>query len=217
MVRLERRRAQIGQHHLHGLPRESEELVSMDGSLTWIAVHISFMKSLYAKNCINVLVLSYSKRHLRRVFIALNALNGWDHKEFQKVNKYLRIILVHPEFKSYNYVDVIKRAWVVGCGFFDIEDYDIPYMASLLIHESHHIAQHQTGHRSYGQKAEGLALNRQKKFLKKIKYSFAVKWLDKKFKSSWWKALDRQKNNRIKAEKLLHKFLDDKLNVEYIK
>ena len=188
MARPARRRAQIDQHHLPVLPRGSEKLVSVDGSLTWIAVHIFFMKSLYAKNCKKVLILSYSKKHLRRVFIALNALNGWDHKEFQKVNKYLRIILVHPEFKSYNYVDVIKRAWVVGCGFFDIEDYDIPYMASLLIHESHHIAQHQTGHRSYGQKAEELALNRQKKFLKKIKYSFAVKWLDKKFKSSWWKA-----------------------------
>src|SRR3989344_9083483 len=128
------------------------------------------MKQFYLKKVNSVQIVSCSKKSIENLEKSLNGLKFWDLKNFNTVDKFLTTILINPVNKDYNHTIGSKKIWIAGYGIFEDHDYDIPYIASLLVHEAHHITQYFSGHRNYGVKAEKAAYKKQKKFLKKIKY-----------------------------------------------
>lgn len=170
------------------------------------------MNEFFQKKINDINVVSSSKIYIKNIERTLKMLKELDGYNFIKVNKYLKIILIHPKIKNCNFLSTKNKAWLTGYENFLNNDYDAPYMASLLIHEVYHIVQYLSGHKNYGEKAERAVYLQQKKFLKKIKYDYAVDWLDNQYKNKWWKSMDKDK----KSSKKLHHLLDDYQNGKLI-
>jgi hypothetical protein len=149
----------------------------------------------------NIHILSKSKSTLSTVKKVLDGLYGWDRGAFEKVKRNIRTIYLTDSVQRYNTGIADKGAWITSDEEFR-NDPDIPYLASLFLHEAHHIAQYRAGKRYYGKRAEHNATNVQKKFLRKIGYMYAITWLDDQLKSEWWVHMDSEtkKDDKIKKE-----------------
>jgi len=175
------------------------------------------MNKFYRKRINNINIISPSKIYIKNIEMSLRMLKEWDKNNFNKINRYLKTIIIHPKNKNYNILIANKNAWVTGYGNFSDNDYDTPYMASLLIHETYHITQYFSGHKNYGKKAEFKAYKIQRKFLKKIKYDYAVNWLDKQYNEKWWKLLGSDKKNADDFCRLLNNYQNEKLDIQDLK
>lgn len=171
------------------------------------------MKVFYLQKVDKITIISPSKIYIKNLGESLKALKNWDKDSFTRVNKCLKFIFISPNNKKYNHTLVDDKAWISGYDIFE-GDYDMPYIASLLIHESHHVAQYLSGHEYFGEKAETAAYKEQRKFLKKIKYDYAVQWLDKQYSNKWWKAMDKSVKGKTVADKLFSDFTGGKLAIK---
>ncbi len=158
-------------------------------------------------------IIADKKRYLEKLERSILALQTWNLAEYKKARKYLTTIFIHPGIKEYNQTLVHEQTWLVGHSLFSQKDFDVPYVASLIIHEAHHIAQYRAGKQYFGARAEMMAYLRQRNFLKRIKYDYAVKWLDRRFKDKWWRVMDKQEKAKKKAESLWKSYKRGKLNV----
>lgn len=175
------------------------------------------MNEFFLKKINDINVVSSSKIYIKNIEMSLRILKEWDKNNFNKVNKYLKTILIHPKNKDYNLLIANKNAWITGYQNVLDNDYDASYMASLFIHETYHITQYFSGHKNYGKKAETEAYKIQRKFLKKIKYDYAVDWLDKQYKKKWWKSLGSDKKNADDFRHLLNNYQNGKLDIQELK
>lgn len=175
------------------------------------------MQSFYLKKINNIQIVSASKTYIKNLEKSLKGLKYWDANNFDKVIKNFDTILIHPKNKNYNHTIASKKLWISGYEAFENNDYDIPYITSLLIHEAHHVAQYFSGHKNYGEKAETSAYKKQRKFLKKIKYDYAVEWLDKQYENKWWEQMDADNKNKKKADDLIEDYEKGRLPIKRLK
>jgi hypothetical protein len=171
----------------------------------------------YLKKIGDIKIISFSKEIIKNIKRALEALKYWDKIEFKRVNKNLKKIIVLPDVAVYNYLDIEKRAWVSGYELFEDKDCDVPYIASLLIHEAHHIAQSFSGNEYFGERAEKNAYLRQRSFLKKINYDYAVEWLDEQYKKEWWKEMDEDVVSKNKFKNLISSIERGQVSIKELK
>src|SRR3989344_3495457 len=166
------------------------------------------MKTFFRKKIGAISIVANDKQYIKRLEQSVLALRTWDYAEYRRVQKQLDTIFICHDIRNYNQTNVKERAWLVGRSLFAVKDYDIPYIASLIIHEAHHIAQFRAGKSYHGAKAEEMAYHYQRRFLKKIKYDYAIAWLDKRFSKRWWSAMDAQSSSKKKMESLWKRYIN---------
>lgn len=162
--------------------------------------------------------MSPSKNYFKKIHDSFELLKQYSKNNFDKVNKYLNVIIIHPKHKTYNQLiyKYKEKNWIVGYNIFADESFDPLYIASLLIHETYHITQYLSGHKNYGEKAETAAYLQQRKFLKKVNYKTAVEWLDKHYKNKWWKSMDKMSQIKKEFNKLFSDYKQNKIKIKLI-
>jgi hypothetical protein len=174
-------------------------------------------KKFYSKKISNILIISSSMKYFKKIEDSLKFLKKENDKSFYKVNRYLKIIFITDKVKFFNELFTKDRIWMTGYNIFNEKTYDFKYIASLFLHESHHITQYLSGHKNTGTKAEKMAYLIQRRFLKKIKYNDAVKWLDDQYKDKWWKLMNKDEKNKNYFRKLLSLYKNKKLKIRNVK
>lgn len=160
-------------------------------------------------------VVSPRELYISRIEEAFEFLKKWDNNEYGNVNKKIRVILINPHTKGHNVLLTKDRTWVISYNYFSgpKKNFNVPYTASLLIHEAFHIQQNLDGKKNYGETAEREALDIQIFFLKKVKDEYSTKWLETKFKERWWEEMELNTNNSKSTEELLEDYKKGRLNI----
>jgi hypothetical protein len=170
-------------------------------------------KKFYFKKFKNILIIVPAPSYIKKLKDALVFLEKKDQKSFLKVKKTTKTIFIISEKGYYNETFVKEKMWLAQGSFIKDKSYPYQYLASLLLHEAHHIAQYLTGHKYAGSRAEYRAYFVQRKFLNKINYSNAVQWLDEQFNKKWWQTLDKNKKNINYSRKILRLYKNESLQI----
>ena len=158
-------------------------------------------KKYFARHYQGMLIVAINKKLLDLIIDALGLIKREDKCSFRKILRCLKIVFV-PVTKGYlNGVYEKNRIWIVEGS--TIQNNQVSFIASSLIHESHHISQYLAGHKYKLPNSEISALKEQKKFLKKIDDQFSLNWLEKELKRKWWKDVVRNKKRTTKLDNYL--------------
>lgn len=132
----------------------------------------------------NILIIAPDTRVVKIVMEALALIERSDDRDWAAVGRCLKAIFI-PTLNGYkNGVYEQDRVWIAQGSL--ILNNPVTYTASLIIHESYHIAQYLSGHKYELPKSELSALKRQKAFLEKIKDSHSLKWINENLPEKWW-------------------------------
>ncbi len=129
-----------------------------------------------------------SKNHAEKVMQAILFLQKNHPKEFAFISgKIRKITIIDDAKRSDNEVNPVTRNYTMHSGLL----YGYPqvreHIASLLIHESHHISQHRKGVKNIDSRAERSAYARQLAFLTKIKSKDLCRHVKNDFDSKYVK------------------------------
>lgn len=153
---------------------------------------------MYRTRISRVTIFASSKRHLAKIAAAFAFLRKADTRRFQKTTKLIGTIISTDRVQYSNALFPKDRVWISGAHLMNDPSFPPEYIASLLVHEAHHIAQHRAGRASSGARSERNAYREQRRFLQKAHYPEAVSWLDRQYARKWWRGMDRdQRGMRI--------------------
>src|SRR5437660_1132376 len=114
-----------------------------------------------------IAVYAPEARHIGTLRRALTYLKHHTPSAFREVTRRLRAIVVIPRRGYYNETFVREKLWATESSLLTGK---FQYLASLLIHEAHHIAQFEAGKPYRGNAAEKEAYHKQRAFLRRIGY-----------------------------------------------
>jgi len=129
--------------------------------------------------------MAVDEKQLDFVSNALNLVKKKDKRSFRKILKCLKVIFVPSVRGHLNGTYEKYRVWITEGGI--LERNTTPFIASLIIHEAHHVSQYLSGHRYKLPHSEISSLREQMKFLKMINDDFSLNWLEKELQRKWWK------------------------------
>lgn len=131
-----------------------------------------------------VRVVYQQRRDAEKIRRALAFLRRTSERAFFKVTHLLVCIAIVPGRRGRNGVFTAERVWITERPGLR---YPSQYLASLLLHEAHHVAQARSGTLSDNDLAERNAYIVQRRYLQRIGYHNAVEWLNSQYKEQWWK------------------------------
>jgi len=154
----------------------------------------------YSKKIYNIEILASTKIEIDIIKKALLFIKTHAPQSFSRLKK-LQAIIIYPN-KDYNNI-LFPKENIYICQQGTIIESSMPYLASLLIHEAHHLLQYKKDQKHHGQKTEEEAYKAQRRFLKKYGTKAEVDWLDNLFKDEWWIKRDK------KTKKIIYDKNDD--------
>lgn len=143
------------------------------------------MRPFYSHRYHQIQLLAPSRALLRRVLASLSLLRRRDSARHKDLIRSLRAVLISPKNGYLNELFLADRVWI--CQSSTIEEANRAYLASLLVHELHHLRQKRAGHSTTGRRAERLAYLAQRSFLRVLSDTLGIAWLDKQYEEQWWK------------------------------
>ena len=149
----------------------------------------------------SILIIAANKKQHDVILDALNLIRKKDKHSFKKVLRCLKIIFVPTTNGHLSAAYEKERMWIVEGGM--LKDNQVSFIASSIIHETHHVSQYLSGHKYRLPNSEISALNEQKKFLKKIRDNLSLDWLEKELKRKWWKSVVGNKKSTKKLDNYL--------------
>lgn len=141
-------------------------------------------KSFFRAVVFDIDVVSKNKEDIEKIRQAIHLIKKIDPRLFSKVLR-LKAILIYPGKNEYGAVYEKERIFIDQPKSINISS--IQFLASSIIHEAWHIDQYFHGTRKFDGRAERGAYIAQRKFLKKTGTRFELNWLDRQYKSQWWK------------------------------
>jgi hypothetical protein len=132
-----------------------------------------------------MLLVAPSRSHLEKLQRTLRYLRRVDGSLYVRMLRALRGICVHRTKGYVNELFLKPSIWIVQRS--TVEESNVPYLASLLVHEYHHLRQREVGQRPTGPRAERRAYLRQRLFLARRERRSDVRWLDQQYKVKWWR------------------------------
>lgn len=143
-------------------------------------------KSFYIQRVLGVEIIAATQHEIDALGLALRFIKRKDPAIFKKFER-CKAILVYPK-KGYDnavYRDDDPGIWVCESG--TVLEASREYLAGLLVHETHHMAQWARGIRGYGERVEDAAYRAQRRFLVRVGAPREdIEWLDTQRKEKWW-------------------------------
>lgn len=169
--------------------------------------HLVFKKT----TCNEVTIISSDEQTARVLCDALAFLRSSDKNLFRKVVKWIRTILVSSPTGYLNGVYEHDRVWVAEGQL--ITETTPEYIASLLLHESHHVAQYHSGYSYELPRSEQKAYEVQRRFLKQINYQEAIETIDEQYRNEWWKGVTKNTDAISRLDRVLERYKAGKLRI----
>ncbi|KKU17158.1 MAG: hypothetical protein UX26_C0006G0007 [Parcubacteria group bacterium GW2011_GWC1_45_9] len=153
--------------------------------------------------------VSINKSHLKKIKRSLELIKNTDNFLFRRVLR-LKAILIFPGKSYYGAVYERKRIFIDQPK--SIVESSVQFLASSIIHEAWHVYQYAHGTRKFDGRAERGAYIAQRKFLKKTGKKSELKWLDREYKTEWW----RPEDTKDKKDSGYDKKGVDKANADFL-
>lgn len=154
-----------------------------------------------------ITIYSPSVTNLFRIRLALDTLRYKSYKDYLKVIRSIRSIFVISVDGYANAIYPEHRLWVIEGSLLEDSTYDSYYLASLLLHEAHHVTQYLKRTPLTNQGLETGAYRVQLRFLKHIGDTQSLEWLKKQYQQKWWEAFYTNDKVLKKFEKHLRLYL----------
>ena len=161
-------------------------------------------------------VVSPNAYLLRRIRQALLLIQKTDRREYEKLFNCLKIIFITNRAGYTNEFFMPEKIWFANK--FVILKNDIPWIASLILHEAFHATQFKK--RRYVRtlaELEPPALNVQKRFLKKTEGQHGVGDVDAVAQKRYWAPMNRDKRSFEHFRKLLQLLQNKKLEIRALR
>lgn len=173
--------------------------------LSMILYHFFFLSKIH--------IYAFRKKHITSIVCALLYIQKYDLRTFKKALS-LKYILVHPKYAYDNEFFYSKKAWVCQAG--TVQESSVSYLASLIVHEVHHLSQFTKGVRNISYRAEPGAYCAQIAFLRKTKQKKEADYVYKLFRKKFWLSNENvSKQNKKKNPSILFVFLRSVLRKQY--
>lgn len=140
----------------------------------------------FIKKTYGIEIIAATRREINALESALRFIKRKDTEIFKKFER-VKAVLVYPKrgYDNAVYMEDDPRVWVCESG--TVLEASREYLAGLLVHEAHHMAQWARGIRGYGDRVENAAYLVQRRFLVRAgARKDDIEWLDVQRKERWW-------------------------------
>lgn len=174
-------------------------------------------KNFLIKKIKSLSIIAPNKLLINRVVDAINLIKKIDSKEYEHIFSRLKIIFITNKNGYTNEFFMPERIWLANKSV--INNNDLKWLASLIIHEAFHATQFKNGKYilPFGEKLEKPALKLQEKFLKKCDDIFFKKDINKVYKEKYWAEMSEDIKSYSYFRNLLYFLEQNKLKIRKIK
>jgi hypothetical protein len=173
-------------------------------------------KNFFSKKKYNITCIAPRKKNISKIFKSIEYIKKIDKNSFKQVSNNLPTILIVPLKGHLNGFYIKDNVWISASEGIDYDH--MIYVASLLVHESHHMIQAKENKKYFGVKAEKEAYLKQKNFLLKIPNkklrNWFVKWLDKQLNKKWWLEYKKYTSKKNPLDFYLGAYKKDELKIK---
>lgn len=134
-------------------------------------------------------VVAKERRDVERIRAAFSILQKRDHSAFRRVKNHLKMIYIASGRVYANGVYERDGVWFAAAPF--LRTCPPLYLASLLVHEMHHIAEYRAGQCYRRDRSERSAYLAQRRFLITSGGQQYIRWLDEQYERRWWERTGR--------------------------
>ncbi|HEY6803874.1 MAG TPA: hypothetical protein VI306_09875 [Pyrinomonadaceae bacterium] len=132
-----------------------------------------------------IVIIAPSRADADKLRRAIALLKRRSPRLFFLVTRRLACIAVSSDPGYFNEAFVGAAAWMTQRSL--IRHFSVPYLASLLAHEAHHVRQYEQGRTYMGARAETEAYRVQRGLLRRLKETRLLGYLDQQYEDRWWK------------------------------
>ena len=154
---------------------------------------------------------------LRKIEDALRLIKKTDAVLYQKIFERLQMIFVTNKMGGTNEFFMPEKIWFANKSV--ILKNDLPWLASLIVHESFHATQFKNGNYilPLGEELEKPAIAHQERFLKKIEGKSGSSALKSAYERKYWEAAYEDTSSFTYFRNLLDLLNDKKLKIVVVK
>lgn len=158
-------------------------------------------------------VIATEEAFLRKVALALRLIKKIDPAEYKKIFGRLRMIFITNKTGGTNEFFMPEKIWFANKSV--VTKNDLPWLASLIIHESFHATQFKKGSYilPFGEQLEKPAIALQERFLKKIEGSQGSDSLHLVCKGKYWETMIEDALSFAYFRNLLNLLNDKKIKI----
>jgi len=170
-------------------------------------------KSFFYKKAGKLIVIGPTKKEIEKILQALLLIKKTDKKEYWNAQSRMKIIFISNMSGFTNEFFMPEKIWFANKSV--IGKNDLPWLASLIIHEGFHATQFKKGKYilPLGNKIELPALRVQKIFLEKIDGADKKKEIESTFKEKYWSKMACDKKSFSYFRHLLDLLENKKINL----
>lgn len=160
-----------------------------------------------------LIVIAPNETTLQKVKDAFQLIEKTDILLYQKIFSRLRMVFVTNKTGGTNEFFMPEKIWFANKSV--ILKNDLPWLASLIVHESFHATQFKNGEYilPFGEELEKPAIALQDRFLKKIEGKSGSSVLQSAYKEKYWEAMDNDASSFTHFRNLLDLLNDKKLKI----
>lgn len=154
---------------------------------------------------------------LEKIAEALRLIRKVDSLEYRKIFDRLQVIFITHKTGGTNEFFMPEKIWFANKSV--ITKNDLPWLASLIIHESFHATQFKNNEYvlPFGKELEEPAIALQKRFLKKFERGRSSVSLTSAYEKKYWEAMDEDTSSFAYFRNLLELFDKKKLKITAMK
>lgn len=173
-------------------------------------------KTFFFTNVATITLIAPQKISLQKLKNAFSLIQRADKKEYRKLASRLKIIFVTNRHGYTNEFFMPEKIWFANKSL--VEDSDIAWLASLIIHEAFHATQFKKGKYTLPlAQLEPAALALQMKFLEKAGDQKGSDGVQRAKRERYWAKMRNDNVSSRHFRALLHLFLQNKLMLKAVK
>lgn len=158
-------------------------------------------------------IIAPEEAPLRKVSEALRLIKKIDPMIYEKIFDRLNIIFVTNKTGGTNEFFMPEKIWFANKSV--IIKNDLPWLASLIVHESFHATQFKNGEYilPFGEQLEKPAIALQERFLKKLEGKQGSASLESAYEGKYWKGMDNDASSFAYFRNLLELLNSKRLEI----